>query len=83
MTENDSDLCKLISSENEIEQKSDLQTLLKILSKNDLHITISKCEFFQSSLTFLDYQISSEGIRPPTNRISAIAEFALLIFVVS
>ena len=67
----------LIASPSEEEHISDLSTVLSILSQNNLRLTIDKCEFFKPSLTFLGYNISASGIRPPTARVQAITEFPL------
>ena len=66
----------LIASENEEQHLSDLSNALSLLAENNLRLSIDKCEFFQTSLTFLGYEVSTAGIRPPANRVAAIAEFA-------
>ena len=67
----------LIASDNEADHLNDLITVFSILSENNLRLTSSKCQFFQSSLTFLGYQISADGVRPPNDRVSAITDMAL------
>ena len=67
----------LIASKDETEHCSDLQNVLKILSDNNLRLTPRKCQFFKTSLTFLGYEVSTDGIRPPTDRVTAISEFPL------
>ena len=67
----------LIVSENESQHSSDLTNVLSILSRNNLRLTLHKCEFFKSSLTFLGYEISLTGIRSPTYRIDVIVAFQL------
>lgn len=65
----------LIASSTEEQHVSDITTVLEILAKHDLRLSISKCEFFKSSISFLGYEISANGIRPPVDRISAIKDF--------
>ena len=52
----------LIASKDETEHCSDLQNVLKILSDNNLRLTPRKCQFFKTSLTFLGYEVSTDGI---------------------
>ena len=67
----------LVASNNVEEHKRDIDNVLSILSFHDLKLTVSKCEFFKPSLTFLGYQISGDGIRPPQERIQAISDIKL------
>lgn len=67
----------LIASENEQQHEKDITAVLSILSKHNLRINAKKCEFFKTSLTFLGYEIDSEEIRPPTNRVEAITNTQL------
>ncbi|KAF2345443.1 Integrase catalytic core [Trinorchestia longiramus] len=38
---------------------------------------VDKCAFLQSSLTFLGYEVSASGVRPPADRVAVITESAL------
>ena len=67
----------LIASESEEEHLSDLNNVLSILSKHNLRITPKKCDFFKTSLTFLGYHVSKDGIRPPDDRVEVITKFSL------
>ena len=67
----------LIASTSEAEHLNDLNTVFNILSDNNLRLTAKKCQFFQSSLTFLGYNISADGVRPPTDRVTAILDMSL------
>ena len=67
----------LIASESEADHIQDLETVFTILSENNLRLTSRKCQFFQSSLTFLGYEISADGVRPPADRVSAISDMPL------
>ena len=69
----------VISSENEQDHLKDIEEVLSILSKNDLRISPSKCEFMKTELTFLGYNIDANGIRPPPERVTAITNFPLPI----
>ncbi|XP_076065222.1 uncharacterized protein LOC143039237 [Oratosquilla oratoria] len=42
-----------------------------------MRLSLNKCEFFKSKLTFLGYEISSKGIKPPKDRATAISDFPL------
>lgn len=67
----------LIASETEEQHIHDLNKVFKILSDNNLRVKTRKCEFFKQSLTFLGYDVSADGIRPPADRINAITSFPL------
>lgn len=66
----------LIASESDDEHLTDVSNVFSILSKHNLKLSLEKCEFFKSSLTFLGYEVSQYGMRPPTDRIDAIKSFA-------
>ncbi|XP_076030365.1 uncharacterized protein LOC143018661 [Oratosquilla oratoria] len=55
----------------------DIQTVSSILAKNNMRLSLNKCKFFKSELTFLGYEISSKGIKPPKDRATAISNFPL------
>ena len=67
----------LVASASPDEHLEDLQVVLSRLAERNLRLSLNKCEFFQSSLTFLGYEISAEGVRPPEKRVNAISEFPL------
>ena len=67
----------LIASDDESQHLTDISTVFSILAKNNLRLTTNKCEFFKSKLTFLGYEISASGVRPPTERIDAINQFPI------
>ena len=54
-----------------------LTRALAILSDNCLKVNVQKCIFFQNSITFLGYQISATGIRPPTDKVVVISKYPL------
>ena len=67
----------LIASDSPEQHADDLNKVLSILSEHNLRLSINKCEFFKNSLTFLGYEISTNGIRPPSDRINVISEYPL------
>ena len=62
----------MVASETEEQHLSDLEHVFSILATHNSRLFVDKCLFFQSSLLFLGYTISSEGVRPPEDRLSAI-----------
>lgn len=67
----------LVASDSIEEHNSDLDKVLSLLSDNNLRLSIEKCEFFQTSLTFLGHEVSTEGIRPPADKVTVISEYPL------
>src|SRR5215469_6691210 len=46
------------------------------LQRNNLKIKLSKCKFFQKSVTFLGFRISDKGISPDPKKLEAIRKLA-------
>lgn len=67
----------LVASSSVEEHLKDLENVLALLHKYNLRLAIDKCEFLKSSLTFLGYEVSSEGVKPPLDKVKAITEFPL------
>ena len=44
------------------------------LQQFGLHVKLSKCQFFQDSVTYLGHKITREGIQPTQEQIRAIKE---------
>ena len=65
----------LVYSETEEQHHKDLETVLDILSKNDLKLSIDKCLFFQDNLDYLGFNISADGITPTAAKINEIGNF--------
>ncbi|GFV36949.1 retrovirus-related Pol polyprotein from transposon opus [Trichonephila clavipes] len=65
----------LIASQNVQEHTTNLRTLFERLDYYGLTIKPSKCTFGVSSLKFLGFQVSSEGISPLPDRVDAIQKF--------
>lgn len=65
----------LIASENEMKHLEHLKIAFERLDKYGLNIKPSKCIFGVSSLNFLGYKISAEGIQPSTDRVDVIISY--------
>ncbi|XP_060665714.1 uncharacterized protein LOC132798002 [Drosophila nasuta] len=65
----------LIMSSSEEQHKQHVQNVLNILKKHGLVINRDKCNFAQAEVQFLGYVVSSKGIKPPQDRISAMLNF--------
>ena len=65
----------LISSSSRAEHASHLRQVLEVLAANGMVIQKSKCVFGVSSLTFLGHQVSSAGISPMPERVTAVRTF--------
>lgn len=65
----------LIFSENEDQHEQHVHCVLEKLKQSNLSINASKCEFGVDKITFLGYEISSDGWKPPDDRISAIKNY--------
>ena len=62
----------LVYSEDEEQHVQDLKTIFALLDKYRLKISLEKCKFFQTEITFLGHHLSAEGIRPPDDKITEI-----------
>ena len=62
----------LIYSHNTAEHKQHVRSVLKRLRNWDLYANLEKCEFYTSSITFLGFVISSDGIAMEPARVEAI-----------
>jgi len=65
----------LIASPDKKSHLHHIETVFSRLSKHQLRVNINKCCFFQSSVIFLGHSISSKGILPSPDRISALQDF--------
>jgi len=66
----------LITSHSIGEHEEHLRALLQVLQTHGLSINLTKCQFAQSQVHFLSYTINVFGIKPPTDRIDAILNYA-------
>ena len=55
----------LIFSNDEISQEKDIETVFNILNEHNLKISATKSVFNVTSLDFLGFHISVDGIKPP------------------
>jgi hypothetical protein len=62
----------IIYSDNESDHIRHLEIVFDVLTKNNLTIEASKCEFFQTSLEFLGYQVGNNTIKPSISKTEAI-----------
>ncbi|KAL0840032.1 hypothetical protein ABMA28_015356 [Loxostege sticticalis] len=65
----------LIPSKNFSEGLQRLEEVLKLLQTGGLTLKLSKCNFFQSKLDFLGFEVSAEGIRPGSRKTEAVSKF--------
>lgn len=52
-----------------------LEEVLRIISESGLTLNLSKCNFFRKEIDFLGFEISGNGIRPGTRKITAVSNF--------
>ena len=62
----------LIYSKNEQEHDEHLTRVLKLLRQHQLYAKLSKCELYQSVISFLGHTLSSEGVHMETSKVDAI-----------
>lgn len=52
-----------------------LEDVLKIIQGAGLTLKLSKCSFFDTTIEYLGYEISAEGVKPSERKISAVRDF--------
>jgi RNase H-like domain found in reverse transcriptase/Reverse transcriptase (RNA-dependent DNA polymerase) len=62
----------LVYSTGESEHLEHLRQVFKALAEQKLYINLKKCEFLTSSLVFLGYVVSAEGIHVDPSKVDAI-----------
>ncbi|CAK1600455.1 unnamed protein product [Parnassius mnemosyne] len=65
----------LIASKTIKEGTEKLEKVLQLLRSAKLTLKLKKCQFFQTQINYLGYEISSEGIRPGNLKIQAVENF--------
>lgn len=65
----------LVFSKGETEHLEHLNKIFEMLAEEQLYVNLKKCEFMTSSLVFLGYVISSEGIHVDTTKIDVIVSW--------
>lgn len=67
----------LIASENEAEHIQHLHTIFARLNQYGISINLAKCIFGVSTISFLGYEISQNGLTPLPERLSTIQNYQL------
>ena len=62
----------LIFSKNAEDHARHLRLVLDVLRKNQLHVKLSKCEFWRSEVKYLGHIVGSDGIRMDPKKVDAI-----------
>ena len=62
----------LVTGKTRVEHEENLRHVFQCLEQFGLHIKLSKCQFFQDSVTYLWHKISKDGIQPTAERVSSI-----------
>lgn len=65
----------LISSKTVEKHFEKIEKVLKILNQEGLTLKLKKCSFFMSTINYLGFQVSQEGIRPGEEKIKAVINF--------
>ena len=67
----------LVASRLVEEHKIHLEEVLTQLQQHGLVLNAEKCAWFQPAVSYLGHEVSSSGIRPLADRVSAISKFPL------
>lgn len=67
----------LIASASPEGHLDDLNNVAAVVAKHELRLNVNKCQFFETPLIIVGYEVSISGVRPPTVRVTAISEFPL------
>lgn len=65
----------LIFSRSEPEHLQHLSQVFQVLADNSLYVNLKKCTFMASSVTFLGYVISTDGIHVDPSKVQAIEDW--------
>ena len=65
----------LIYSKDEIEHAQHLRSVLDLLRQHKLYAKESKCELFKSSISFLGFIVSADGLRMEPHKVKAIVDW--------
>ena len=65
----------LVYSKTEEEHLQHLRAVLTTLQRNQLYLNMKNCSFMTSSLLFLGFVVSTEGIRVDEEKVRAIKEW--------
>ena len=64
----------LVTGRTREEHEKNLQMVFRHLQQFGLHVKMSKCQFFQDSVTYFGHKITREGVQPTQEWIRAIKE---------
>lgn len=67
----------LVTSQSIEEGLDKLERVLQLLRSSHLTLNLEKCDFFQTRINYLGYEICSDGIRPGVAKIKAVMDFAI------
>jgi Reverse transcriptase (RNA-dependent DNA polymerase) len=67
----------LVYSTGESEHLEHFRQVFEVLAKQKLYINLKKCEFLTSSLVFLGYVVSAEGIHIDPSKVDAIISWPI------
>ena len=65
----------LIYNQSESEHFEHLRNVLTVLQQNKLYVNLTKCKFMTSSLLFLGFVVSTNGIKTDEEKIRAIRDW--------
>lgn len=65
----------IISSKTINEGMEKLREVLSALKGAGLMLNLSKCHFFCTSIDYLGYEITAEGVKPGKKKVDAVASF--------
>ena len=68
--------CILVSSESREQYYIDLKKNLPILPENDVQISVNKCQSYNDTIDFLGFNISTEDLKPITQKVQHIKYFS-------
>ncbi|XP_064541239.1 uncharacterized protein LOC135430486 [Drosophila montana] len=70
--------CYILIISNSVEKhKQHVNNVLRILKANGLRINHKKCNFQKTAVLFSSYTVNGNGVKPPEDRVKAIAEYDL------
>ena len=67
----------LVFSDSHTEYEKHLREVLALLRQYKLYAKLSKCAFFDREAQFLGHVVSEEGIKPDSDKITAIQQWPL------
>lgn len=72
----------LIFSRSVAEHLMHLRKALELIKENQWYLKAQKCLFFMSSLNFLGFKVSGEGVQPDAAKVATLAEWPLPMYTV-